>query len=129
MIAIDTNIVVRLLTGDDDSQYRKALSLFNKYQIFITDTVILETESVLRYAYDFKPDAIRNAFTRLFGLPNVHLNNPALIAQAIHWHEQGLDFIDALHLSQSLECKRFYTFDKKLIKQAAKLEGCKVSAP
>jgi len=31
MIAIDTNIIVRLLTQDDLSQYKKAYNLLNKY--------------------------------------------------------------------------------------------------
>jgi predicted nucleic-acid-binding protein len=54
MIAIDTNIIVRLLTQDDLSQYKKAYNLLNKYEVFITETVILETEWVLRFAYDYK---------------------------------------------------------------------------
>ena len=47
MVAIDTNIIVRLLTRDDESQYKKVLALFKKHDIFIADTVILETEWVL----------------------------------------------------------------------------------
>ena len=129
MIAIDTNIVVRFLTRDDDSQYKKTLSLFKKYHVFIPNTVILETDWVLRYAYDFRPDTISEAFTKLFGLPNVHLSNPALIAQAIHWHEQGLDFADALHLSQCQEYERLYTFDNKFSSKAKKLGTCTVLVP
>lgn len=129
MIAIDTNVVVRFLTGDDDFQYKKTLALFKKHDIFVANTVILETEWVLRYAYDFMPDAISEAFTKLFGLPNVHLSNPALIAQTIRWHEQGLDFADALHLSQSQECEHFYTFDKNFSNNAKILSKCTVMIP
>jgi len=53
MIAIDTNIVVRFLTHDDAVQYKKAYKLFNEHDVFIADTVILETEWVLRFAYNF----------------------------------------------------------------------------
>ena len=53
MIAVDTNIVVRLLTKDDPSQYQKAYHLFDKNDVLITDSVILETEWVLRFAYNF----------------------------------------------------------------------------
>ena len=53
MIAVDTNIIIRFLTHDDNLQYKKAFSIFNTQEVFIADTVILETEWVLRYAYEF----------------------------------------------------------------------------
>ncbi|MCP5410517.1 MAG: PIN domain-containing protein, partial [Chromatiaceae bacterium] len=52
MIGVDTNVLVRLLTRDDEAQFRKALKLFQQEEIFIPKTVFLETEWVLRYAYD-----------------------------------------------------------------------------
>jgi len=100
MIAIDTNIIIRFLTHDNERQYKKAFSVFNSQEIFIPDTVILETEWVLRYAYSFSPEDICRAFTNLFGLKNIHLSNPTFIVQAIEWHKQGMDFSDALHLTQ-----------------------------
>ena len=51
MIAIDTNIVVRFITKDDELQYQQSLALFKNKNIFIADTVILETEWVFRFAY------------------------------------------------------------------------------
>ncbi|MFK5986347.1 MAG: PIN domain-containing protein [Pseudomonadota bacterium] len=82
MISVDTNIIIRFLTHDDNLQYKKAFSIFNSYEIYIPDTVILETERVLRYAYDFSPEDIYNAFISLFGLKNIHLSNPGFIALA-----------------------------------------------
>ena len=76
MISVDTNIIVRLLTGDDQIQLKKAKSLFSREDIYITTTVILECEWVLRYAYQFKQSEIANAFQSLFGLTNVQLENP-----------------------------------------------------
>lgn len=43
IIAIDTNILVRLITQDDELQYQQSLRLFENKNIFIPDTVILET--------------------------------------------------------------------------------------
>jgi predicted nucleic-acid-binding protein len=129
MIAIDTNIIVRFLANDDAAQYKKAYSLFNEHDVFIADTVILETEWVLRFAYDFKTNQIASALTKLFGLPNVHINHPSLVAQAITWHIQGLDFADAFHLANSQQCKTFFTFDKKMINTAKNIDSCKVLAP
>nr|VFK59786.1 MAG: Predicted nucleic-acid-binding protein, contains PIN domain [Candidatus Kentron sp. TUN]VFK63199.1 MAG: Predicted nucleic-acid-binding protein, contains PIN domain [Candidatus Kentron sp. TUN]VFK68459.1 MAG: Predicted nucleic-acid-binding protein, contains PIN domain [Candidatus Kentron sp. TUN] len=129
MIAVDTNIVVRLLTGDDRQQFDKALHLFEEHDIFIPDSVILEMEWVLRYAYAFTPDAICSAYNKLFGLPNVHTTNPTLIAQAIQWHEQGLDFADALHLSLCQKYDVFFTFDKDFVHKANGLGRCSVLKP
>ncbi|GCL39918.1 hypothetical protein SR1949_50490 [Sphaerospermopsis reniformis] len=42
MIAVDTNIVIRFITKDDELQYQQSLALFKNKNIFIPDTVILE---------------------------------------------------------------------------------------
>ena len=129
MIAVDTNVVVRLLTQDDEQQYNKSLKLFQEQDIFIPDTVILETEWVLRFAYHFKPDEICQALRNLFGLPNVQLTNGSLMAQVLQWHENGLDFADAFHLAQSQHCSAIYTFDNKFVKRGKGLSGCEVQQP
>lgn len=129
MIAIDTNIIIRFLTQDDAEQYRKAFAIFNTHDIFIADTVILETEWVLRYAYEFSPDAICSALEKLFGLKNIHLSNSAHIAQAIQWHKKGVDFSDALHLTQCQQYDRFLTFDRKFSSRTQGLTPCSVELP
>jgi predicted nucleic-acid-binding protein len=40
MVAVDTNIIVRLLTQDDELQYQKSLEIFQNHNIFIPDTVL-----------------------------------------------------------------------------------------
>jgi predicted nucleic-acid-binding protein len=126
MIAADTNVIVRLLTRDDELQYKKAFALFSSQIVFIPDTVIQETDWVLRYAYEFSNEEICRALSGLFGLKNVRLSDPTRIAQAIGWHQQGLDFSDALHLAQSQECEKFFTFDKAFATRADKLGNCLV---
>lgn len=86
MTAVDTNIIVRLLTGDDAAQFQKARQIFTDQEIFIPDTVILETEWVLRFAYKFEPDAINTALVKLLGLANVKMAHPETIATALDWH-------------------------------------------
>jgi predicted nucleic-acid-binding protein len=129
MIAVDTNIIVRFLTQDDELQFQKSREIFQTQDIFIADTVILETEWVLRFAYNFKPDEICTALRNLFGLPNIYLTNLSLIVQVIQWHENGLDFADAFHLAQSQHCYEFYTFDEKFVKRAKGLTQCEVKKP
>ena len=129
MIAVDTNIIIRFLIHDDTKQYKKSFSIFNTQDVFISDTVILETEWVLRYAYEFSPEDICNALVKLFGLSNIHLSNPTFISQAIEWHRQGLDFSDALHLTQCQQYDKLYTFDKKFSSKAKNLTNCSVELP
>jgi len=129
MISVDTNIIIRFLTRDDERQYKKSFTIFNSKEIFIADTVILETEWVLRYAYQFSGDQICTAFRKLLGLKNVHITAPTIIAQAIDWHERGMDFADALHLANSQQYPTFYTFDKQFISKSKNLTHCKVTLP
>lgn len=129
MVAVDTNVIVPFLTRDDPGQYKKACRVFAEKEIFIPDTVVLESEWVLRYAYGYEANAVCDALTKLFGLPNVRVSNPSLIAQAIDWHRSGLDFADALHLAHSQAHSQLLTFDARFAKKAQGLSDCDVSMP
>ena len=128
MIAVDTNVVVRLLTGDDLDQTRRSMALFARESIFVHKTVVLETEWVLRYAYRFDAEAITAGIRKLLGLSNVTLEDLPSVVQALRWHEQGLDFADALHLASSAGAGRFATFDRSLAKGARRLGAADVLA-
>lgn len=121
MLAIDTNLIVRLLANDDAAQTRRVAVLFASEQIFISKTVLLEAEWVLRFSYELPPKIILQALRKLAGLPNVTVEQQGEIAEALDGFERGLDFADALHLAGSRRAGRFVTFDKKLIKRAEKL--------
>ena len=58
MIAIDTNIVVRFLTADDEKQAKAARKVIKEGDVFVATTVVLEIEWVLRAGYNFTPAAI-----------------------------------------------------------------------
>jgi predicted nucleic-acid-binding protein len=121
VITPDTNVVVRLLVRDDETQFAQAYRLFQAEAIFIPTTIVLETEWVLRYAYEFEPDTIITALRGLFGLPNVELEQPLHVAQALAWREAGLDFADALHLTAAENSQKLVTFDRKLVTKAKKV--------
>lgn len=129
MVAIDTNVLVRLLVSDNPTQSKASLKLFATEDIFIPDTVLLETEWVLRAAFELKPEDICVAFRRVCGLPNVTLNDARLVAQVIDWHEVGFDFADAFHLALSMEQNTFKTFDTDFIKCARKHTDRRVERP
>lgn len=129
MRAIDTNVVVRFLTADDKRQAKAARTAIEAGEIFIATTVLLESEWVLRSAYDFDPERIAQGLRGLAGLPGVTLEEPILLAQALDWMEEGMDFADALHLAKAGHCALFLTFDRKLAKAAKGRSPVAVAAP
>lgn len=118
MRAIDTNIVIRFLTADDPKQSQAARAAVSAGEIFVPTTVLLESEWVLRSGYGFTVDQVANGLRGLAGLPGITLEEPAVIAQALTWMVEGMDFADALHLAKSQQCSVFLTFDRKLVKAA-----------
>ncbi len=128
-IAVDTNILVRFLTRDDEQQYQEAYTLFHSPRIYIATTVFLGTEWVLRYAYQYDATEIIQAFRMLLGLPNVEAEDAGRLANALTWHQTGLDFADALHLASSQPCQAFYTFDQQFVKKGKNMSACEVKKP
>jgi predicted nucleic acid-binding protein len=53
MIAVDTNVLVRLLTGDHPKQEMAARSILARDSVWVAKTVILETAWVLSRLYAF----------------------------------------------------------------------------
>ena len=118
MLAIDTNIIVRFLINDDKRQARAARATIEGGDIFISTTVLLESEWVLRSTYEFDPVRIASSLRGLAGLSGVTIEEPALLAQALDWMEGGMDFANALHLAKAEGCEVFLSFDRKLAKAA-----------
>jgi predicted nucleic-acid-binding protein len=118
MIAVDTNVLVRFLVRDDATQADRAQELIRSSEIWISKTVLLETEWVLRSLYDFTPQSLAGALRALAGLGTVFLEDGGAVAKALEWFEQGLDFADALHLASAGNAKQFATLDRKLARQA-----------
>ena len=118
MIAIDTNILIRLVTRDDDIQAKRAAALFEREDIYIGKTVLLETEWVLRFSYELDRPVILNVLKNAVGLPQVTVEDSLGVAKALELFEGGMDFADALHLISGREAAQFATFDKRL-KQCA----------
>ena len=128
MLAVDTNIVVRLIVVDDELQARRARTLFDQNLIFISKTVLLEAEWVLRSTYSLRPRDVHAHLSTIIGLPQVRLEAPEQVAVAFDWFEQGMDFADAIHLANCDDCEAFATFDRKLVAAARKAKAGKVKA-
>ena len=65
MRAVDTNVLVRFLTRDDQQQAARARKVMEQ-GVFIPKTVLLETEWVLRYTYEFDRTAVAEALEKEF---------------------------------------------------------------
>ena len=121
MISLDTNVLVRFLVNDDKAQALKARSCIENNQVWLSKTVIQETEWVLRYSYRFRRLEVNKAFRFLLGLEQVEVEHPEQIREVLDWHEAGLDFSDALHLAAAEATGRMLTFDRKFVSKAREL--------
>lgn len=129
MLAIDTNLIVRYLVGDDPEQAARARRLIDNNDVFVCTTVVLETEWALRSAYGCSPARYAKALAEFAGLPRVTLEDSPAVAKALGWMQQGMDFADGLHLAKAEGCEAFISFDEALVKAANSLAGIKVRAP
>lgn len=121
MIALDTNIVVRLLADDDPHQSRRAAELLEDNAVFVPLTVLLETEWVLRSVYALERDAVLLGLRNFLGLRNVTAEATGRVVRALSWYEDGLDFADALHVASAIDsgAEAFATFDTGLRRLAS----------
>lgn len=127
MLGIDTNVLVRFLVRDDESQFEKARKLIKREvtagrRVFVSQLVLLETEWVLRSRYDLSKIEIIAAISGLLDATDVQFEDePAIEAALFVWKESTVDFADCLIGAQNkrLGCRATATFDLR----AAKLSG------
>jgi predicted nucleic-acid-binding protein len=127
MVAVDTNVVVRLLTGDDPTQAAVARAIFATGPVWIPKTVLLETAWVLTSLYEFADDAVVDAFRKLLGLETVHVEDEAQVVAALALTACGLELADAIHLSSRPHGISFVSFDKPFVKRAQKAGVANIS--
>lgn len=118
MIAIDTNILLRLILEDDPSQTKVARALLATNKLFVPITVAMETEWVLRAAYGLPRNHIANAIEFITNVENIEFEMSEAILWSVSRYREGADFADMVHIIASREMSAFATFDKRLEKQA-----------
>lgn len=127
-IAIDTNVLVRLLVRDDPAQYPAALHLVNQAAdrgepVLILLAALLETEWVLRSRYRLDKPAISGAFVQLLESADVTWEHEAAVEETLRlWAlHPSADFADCLLCARATQLGRgrFVTFDAG----AARLPG------
>jgi predicted nucleic-acid-binding protein len=123
VIALDTNVVVRILTADDPLQVETARRAMRSVPLFLSKTVVLETEWVLRYSYALDRQQIGDALRKLIRLRRMTVEDLPAVLEALSWHARGMDLADALHLASSKPAGSLVTFDRDLAAAAA-AHGC-----
>jgi predicted nucleic-acid-binding protein len=118
MIALDTNVVVRVLTRDDPAQAELAEAAMHADALWLPKTVLLELEWVLRFTYGFERGDICRGLDGLLGLEGLVVEDVDAVARAMEWYQAGMDLADALHLASSPGAEALVTFDRKLASRA-----------
>lgn len=118
MIALDTNLLARLVLGDDAAQMeRVAMMLESENTFFVPISVSLELAWVLGSQGVAKSDIV-DAIKSLRGLSKVRWQEGDALDHALKLATAGLDMADALHLALSKGCDSLQTFDAKFTARA-----------
>ena len=122
MKAVDTNVLARFFIDDpedDEAALQKPAAIQAMSQaVFVSISVILELEWVMRGFYALPRADIERVLKALCGLQHVTIEDRAIVLSVIEAYTRGLDFADALHLARAAHCKAFVSFDKRLQKRA-----------
>jgi predicted nucleic-acid-binding protein len=120
VVALDTNVVVRLLVGDDPAQTKRAEKLFlehvNGAGVFISLVVLAEVGWVLSAAYEWDRATIHSRLQRLVRTRNVRVEQLELVESALDEYEHGkAQVADYLILGVARSTSdTLLTFDRKL---------------
>ncbi len=125
MRALDTNVLARFFIDDaDDAQaarQRPAAVAALAERAYVSVTVLLELEWVMRGFYELPAKDVSRVLRALAGIEHIKLEDRDAVLVAIDAFEKGLDFADALHVARSGRVSGFATFDQRLAKRAKAL--------
>jgi predicted nucleic-acid-binding protein len=131
MLGIDTNVLVRYLVRDDQSQFQRARRLIHREvntgePVLVSLLVLLEMEWVLRSRYELaKPDIVA-VFSSLLQTVELALEDEPSVEHAIYsWKNSLAEFADCLidARNRRLGCRATATFDRKALKLAGFIEA------
>ena len=130
MLAVDTNVLVRLVVQDDAAQHAAARRVIAAAvdageSLHIPATVVLELEWVLRSRYRFSREEIERTLVGLLASGDVDIGDEPAVEEAVARFRDGTaDFADCLHTALALSAGRapLLTFDRL----AARVPGAKL---
>ncbi len=121
-IAVDTNILVRAVVGDDPGQSRSAATVLRDAEtVAVSSAVLCELVWVLRSTYAFDRATRAMTIRRLLGAANVVADGPAAEA-GLAMLDAGGDFADGViaHEGAMLGGETFVSFDKRAVALATR---------
>ena len=92
MPALDTNIVVRLVIGDDARQARAAEKLVALNACTIAPSVLTKCQWILRAGYRLDASLTAASVRDLLNLHNIEAPDPVITQKTLQGYEAGLDF-------------------------------------
>lgn len=130
MIALDTNVLARYYVASSDAPSLKQSAAARKLlesgkSLFVSKTVVLELEWVLRGYYKSPPQDVLAVLTHLLDMPNLQVEDRVAVELATAALGDGFDFADALHHASSRHCSNVATFDDKKFARRASAKGWK----
>lgn len=101
-LLLDTNVIVRFLTGDHPAHSPRSRHLFTRaaagdVTLVVTDLVLAETVWVLQSFYKLDRDAIAAALKNLIESAGIEVQNKARLLSALRNFAQTVNFVDAYH--------------------------------
>lgn len=117
-ITADTNVLVRVLVGDDPEQSKVAEALLKKADLIaISIPALCELAWVLSRGYKTSAEDIAASIRRLINASNAAVNRP-LAEAGLALLDAGGDFADGViaHEGNWLGADTFVSFDKKAVK-------------
>lgn len=120
MIALDTNVLVRLVLRDDAAQAERTRDLFEAHaerdgSLFISDVVLAEFAWVLRSRYALPAEDIARALRSMLDNATLTWQSRGAVLEALRLFQQGgVDFPDCLvvALAQAHGCEAIASFDQ-----------------
>ena len=122
-IAFDTNVLVRVLVGDDPEQTKKAERAFLRYSkadgVFVSHVILAEIAWILSAAYNWNRSAIHDRLARLIRTRGVFVEELELVESALECFQRGkADFADYLIVETAGSIgAELITFDKRLARE------------
>jgi predicted nucleic-acid-binding protein len=131
MPALDTNILIRYIVGDDAAQQQVAEQLIRKYvhegqTLFVPVTVALELEWVLRASFEYTKDEVMAVLSSLLSAAELTFESERALEVALQLYRKGsADYADCLHIALAAQAgeQPLWTFDKG----AAKVDGARLA--
>jgi len=115
---LDTNVLIRHLTGDPPPQAKRATAfLRDSHELILTDLVLAEMVYVLESFYEVPRAEIAAMARALMALPSIAVADHDLLLRAVEVYEVlRLDFAEAYlaALAEQSDVKRVASFDRQI---------------